>query len=403
MRQADGSVQVAAAAILLGLTMGTACTGEAQPVYGSYGPFAGGGFGGSSVGGSGTTGGGKGGVGGSGGVIGGGAVDCTPEVCKQPPAMGTGGPPDGAAPNVQAINKLYLGDTTRAGVMTPTAWQDYGFAISGIIYSNAKLGAAAHCKPYGGAAAADVVVNGTNGVDNSFGRNVVPILLGLASDFPQKLQDAIDAGGSTVLMKTDKLGLGTDYNGLTTTVYSSKGTGDGMGCTLAPPPTDWSSYTWHPFDSEKAGVAFPSSYLVKNQWVSGPGGDIRVILSLAGYELVLAIHQAQMAHTFSADHTTATLGDIGGVLGVDQLAAAIEHILGKFSPNLCHGTAQDFVLKQIRQAADIRQDGVRDPSQTCDSVSIGLGYETTASQLGDPAPPAKAKDPCASPGPVCPK
>ena len=53
--------------------------------------------------------------------------------------------------------------------------------------------------------------------------------------------NAIDAGGSTVLMKTDKLGLGTDYNGLTTTVYSSKGTGDGMGCTLAPPPTDWSS------------------------------------------------------------------------------------------------------------------------------------------------------------------
>ena len=336
---------------------------------------------------------------GTGGAAGGGPPPtmCDAMSCPgNPPVMTMGAPPgDGADSNIQAINKLFLGDTDRMGVASAKAWQNFGFPISGYIYKDAKAGAATHCKPELGAKPADVIINGTNGTDNSFGKNIVPIVLGLASDAATKIQDAIAAGNFSVLVKVDKLGAGTDYNGLSALLFASQGTLDPMGgMTIPPPATDWSSYVWHPFDSQKMGVSFPMSYVAKNTWVSGSKGDVSLTLSFSGYDLALVIHQGQIAMQYSADHKTSTNGQIGGVLGTTQLTDAVKAIAGKVSPSLCMGSALDGVLAQIRQASDIGIDGKQDPSKVCDGISIGLGFETTVSKLGDAAPPTMPKNAC---------
>ena len=334
--------------------------------------------------------------GGTGGTAAGGAGTppgmCTPTTCQVAPADPMKGAGDGTVANVQAINKLFLGDTDRSGTAKSDAWQDYGFAISGKIYKDAKGGAATHCKPQDGAKPADVVVNGTNGVDNSFGKNIWPIVLGLASDAGAKVQDALDAGNFSVLVSIDKLGTGTDYSGLGATLSACRGTDDGMGKTT-PPGADWSTYTWHPFFGTTP-ISFPKSYVAGNTWVSGGKGDLNLTLSFSGYDLSLGIHQAVAAMVFSADHKTSKNGNIGGVLQTDELVSAVKNIAGKVSSSLCMGTALDGVLQQIRQASDIGADGTQDPAKTCDGISIGLGFETTTSKVGDMAPMQPAVSAC---------
>jgi hypothetical protein len=379
---------------------GLFATGATALVLAACGSSSSGSTDSASTGGGGTTGaGGTSATGGGGGTTAAGGTgtppgDCTPTTCQKPPPDPMKGAGDGADSNIQAINKLFLGDTDRMGNAKSDAWQNYGFAISGKIYKDAKGGAATHCKPQDGAKPADVIVNGTNGVDNSFGKNIWPIVLGLASDAGPKVQDSITQGGFSVVMKVDKLGAGTDYSGLNATLYASQGTLDAMGATV-PPGADWSKYVWHPFDSQKMGVPFASSYVAGNTWVSGSQGDITLTLSFSGYDLSLAIHKATAAYTLAADHKTSTNGNIGGVLGTEPLVSAVKSIAGKVSSSLCMGTALDGVLQQIRQASDIGADGTQDPSKVCDGISIGLGFETTQSTLGPAAAPTTPKDACA--------
>lgn len=309
--------------------------------------------------------------------------------------MGKGGVPDGATANVQAITKLYLGDTTRAGVASAAAWQEFGFPISGVVYSDATAGAAKHCKPWDGAKPADVIVNGTNGVDNSFGKNIWPIFLGLTANASQQSQDGLTSGAVGLLIVVDGLGAGSDYDGLGATLYASQGTLDVTGGTV--PPTDWATYVWHPFDAQKGGDPFPSSYVVDNHWVSAPSGNVEISLWWEGLRLPLVIHHAKLAHRYGIDHKTATAGDISGVLSVSEFVTALKSIASKISSSLCMSVALDSPLLQFAQAADIGLDGTQDPNKQCDGISIGIGYESTESLRGDPAAPLVPMDACPAP------
>src|SRR5689334_23254118 len=101
---------------------------------------------------------------------GGNAVDQTG---RQPPT-----PPDGAGPGdgagtVFAIRKLYLGDTKRDGTPDPAAgWKDYGFNLDHLISTKDSKNL---CKPLAGGAPSAVYPDGNDGIDNSFGKNILPI------------------------------------------------------------------------------------------------------------------------------------------------------------------------------------------------------------------------------------
>jgi len=54
---------------------------------------------------------------------------------------------------------------------------------------------------------------------------------------------------------------------------------------------------------------------------------------------------------------------------------------------LCMGPTIDSLLAQMTQASDILADGSQDPAQTCNGISIGLGFKMKPVQIGVIAPP----------------
>jgi hypothetical protein len=320
---------------------------------------------------------------------GGAAVDLA-----HPPEPGTTAPaPDGTGTTVLAIKKLYLGDTNRDGTANKVnGWKQYGYDIDGLASTATSTDL---CKPRNNNAAKNVYPDGDKGIDNSFGKNILTIILGIASDASAKVNQGLGQGKFTIMLSMDKLGAGTDYKAINTKLY-------GGGDLLASPKFDGSD-KWpviqellnDPLDVGSAKVQFPSAYIVKNTWVSGTKGEVVLNLSVSGFTLALPIGSAVITMELSADHKSATKGTIAGVLPTDTLTSELKKIAGAFDPSLCKGPTIDSIVSQIEQASDILSDGSQDPSKECDGISIGLGFDAGLVQLGDILPKAPPKDnPC---------
>jgi hypothetical protein len=329
--------------------------------------------------------------------------------CGHPPAQPSGAPAgDGTDKTVLAMSKLFLGDTDRQGNTNANAWKSIGFNLDDL-KSDAK--STDVCKPVSGANPTLVKTDGDNGIDNSFGENIMPIIVGLASDASQRINDSINQGQFTIMLAIDKLGTGPNYSGLSAALYGggdlSKVAGHENGptwdgtdpwpvlCELlqgcAQPSTKG--------DVNKPLVTFPTSYVANRTWVSGSAGDVSLSLSISGYALSLTIHHATITMDLGADNKSATNGTIGGVLSTDELNNGLKQVAGKISSSLCQGSTLDSILQQISQASDIMSDATQDPSKTCDGISVGLGFESKAVMLGDVTDPAQpGADPCASSG-----
>jgi len=104
----------------------------------------------------------------------------------------------------QAVNKLFLGDTDRNGTANPTnGWKNYGFNLDGLKSTKTSKNL---CKPRSGGTAAAVYPDGTDGIDNSFGKNILPIILGLASDLSTTANQSIADGDFTIMVEISKTG-----------------------------------------------------------------------------------------------------------------------------------------------------------------------------------------------------
>jgi hypothetical protein len=317
-----------------------------------------------------------------------------------PPAMKA---PDGTASTTFAVSQLYLGDTNPDG--TPNmanGWKNYGYDLDGKISTATSTDL---CKPRDNNAPKNVYPDGTNGIDNSFGKNILPIILGLASDASSKINDSIKQGSFTIMLDMEKLGTGGDYNPMVTQLYAGANFADANNG--AAPKFDGTD-KWpvvpellnNPTDITKGSkVQFPMSYLTGNTWVSGSKGNVTLSLSIAGFTLDLTIGNAVLTGELSADHKSIKHGIIAGVLPTDDLIASLKKVAGAFDPSLCSGATIDSIASQIAQASDILKDGTQDPTKSCDGISIGLGFDAALVQLGDIAPAAMPKpDPCSADG-----
>lgn len=321
--------------------------------------------------------------------------------CGHAPAQPSNAPPgDGTGSTVLAMSKLYLGDTDRSGNTDANAWKQIGFNLDDKI-SNAKSGDV--CKPVQGANPTLVKTDGANGIDNSFGENIMPIIVGLASDASSKINDSINQGTFTIMLKIDALGTQQDYSGLSAALYGGGDLSKVAGFENGP---NWDGQDPWPVlyelvdngDVNSPKVKFPSSYVASRTWVSGSAGDVNLSLSISGYALSLTIHHATIAMDLGADNTTATNGTIGGVLKTEELNNGLKAVAGKISSSLCQGSTLDSILQQISQASDILSDATQDATKTCDGISVGLGYDAKAVKLGDVTDPAApGQDPCANP------
>jgi hypothetical protein len=312
------------------------------------------------------------------------------------------GPPGMIAPNgtgsvTMAISELFLGDTDPDGTPDPNnGWEHFGYNIDSVPASDL----AKFCKTVDNAGPVSVHQEGLNGIENSFGHNILPLILTLASDASSKINQSIAAGTFTIMLSMEDLGTGASYNPIVTQLFGGGNLGSVPkfdGTDMWPVVPELLNNPTSIADGSK--VQFKTSYLTSNTWVSGSKGTVTLSLAIEGYTISLNIANAVLSMVLSADHKTATGGIISGVIPTTQLTSQIQLVAGSIDSSLCGGQAIQSILDEIAQASDILSDGTQDPTKTCDGISIGLGFNAALVQIGPIAPPATAKtNPCATGG-----
>jgi len=338
-------------------------------------------------------------------------VDCT--VPPTPPS-GAAPPPTGTTPHDYAIRQLFMGDTDRTGVTSAAAWQSFGYNLDNLVTTRE---ASDVCTLAPGASKA-TQTDGIGGIDNSFGENILPILITTTgSDFGAKIDDELAGGTFTDLVYV--MGF-DDLSGNTTTATGLTGVllAGGNYATVNQGPPAWNLATQWPIEPESlngcpagvcpagtnpvtsAKVQFPSAYQKNGTFVGGGGSvDILLNLSLGGSPFTLSVHSASL--TFAPNVPgSVTNGTIAGVLATSELVSSFQAVAGSISTSLCSGSAFQSIAQHIDQASDIVFDpgtgAVYNQAGTaCNAISIGLGFEAT-----EIAPPTSAN--ITGPTPVAP-
>jgi hypothetical protein len=319
-----------------------------------------------------------------------------------------GGPtPNGTGSTVLAMSKIYYGDTDRSGVFSQDAWRQYGMNIDG----NVTTASSTDTCTLGSGASKSTQVDGTNGIDNSFGENIMPILLAAAGasygdggvDPSHVANTRLQQGDATELVRLDALGSGPNYAPLPGAIYRAAPTA------TAPP---WNGSEVRDVDvaytngsSASPSVIFGSGYMSQRTWVGEPPTQIPLDLHFAGgtggsAASPLTVRAAQLTMLVAQNNASATQGVIAGVLDTQEFIDWLKPIAGNVSISLCTASAFDSIAQQILQAADIvlEPDGTvtNDASVACNAISIGLGFDATAVTIGN-----AVSVPVATPTPVC--
>lgn len=298
-------------------------------------------------------------------------------------AGGAGGGGGSATTPVFALSHLYWGTKSFDGVESWDAWGSYGENIDGLVTTSDFT---AHCKPNGGAAPANAFPDGDAGVDNAWGKLVLPILRTASTTKVSDLDDATSAAlASEVTLLLDLSNLPNGDGGpIVATSYLGR----------SPAGT-----TWHRApESFVDGVAlgsFPASEIAAGAWDSRrEDTTLEVPLVIDHSIVVLKIHRPRVWMPLDAAHTAATHGIVSGVLDTEELVAALRDWIGIVDPAFCDGTAVDGILSQIRQGSDIMLDGGQDPNATCNGISIGLGFDAVTGEVDGFAEPYVPPTPC---------
>jgi hypothetical protein len=307
-------------------------------------------------------------------------------------STGSGPPPDCTTP-VLAINALLLGDTDPDGTASSTAWKQYGTNIDGQVTTTDY---SMHCLPSSNASASQVFPDGDNGIDNSFGRNIMPMLKAWSSNtFSTDVNSNITTGNIGYLFDIVGLMATKDQPTLTTRFYSGDPLAanpkfDGTDCW----PVDGALVN-DPTNVTTAKVVFTGGSLGNNYFTSGSPAVLPLTLKFGGYPITLTIHQALVQAALRGDHqATLVPGQISGVLDTQEFLVAVKEYAR--AHNLCGNAGLDGLLTQISQASDIMSDGTQDHGKVCDGISIGLGFTASAALLGGVGP---ASSPPAMPCP----
>jgi hypothetical protein len=322
-----------------------------------------------------------------------------------PPSAPSGPTTTVTTSHAYALHELFLGDQSTAGASSVTAWEDFGYNLDGLETTAASTNV---CTLYQGAPKA-AQVDGTGGVDNSFGENIVPILLTVAGNgAATTINNSIASGSFTVIFAvkgwddsnatqtatglTGVLLAGAKFNGTPTFTTADHWPIDDTLVTPPSPGTD-------PIGG--ANIKFPSAYAVSGQFVNGSPADVTISLTIQGHALALVVHQAIITFkNAGVGHVTG--GMIAGVLTTEDLVNSLMSIAGAISTSLCSGTAFQSIAVQLDQASDILSNGTNVAGQPCDGISIGLGFN--ADEVAVPVaadvvdPPMATTNPCDTDG-----
>lgn len=331
----------------------------------------------------------SGGSGGSGGQV----ATTSSSSTTSSTSSDTGSNTGGSAPDcmeegtVLAASKLHFGDGNSG------QWKKIGFNLDGLV-SNAN--STDVCKVYPGGNPSTAYPDGEQGLDNSFAKNLLPQILAVYPTFTSDVNNNIANGTTTVLFKIECLPEAGDAPVLVTKLFGGRPLGtlpkwDGTDEWPVAP-----ELLGDPMDPHSAAVVFPNSSVKDDVFDAGKNATFIITIPVAtqtgSTSLKLTLYAAKMTMTLSADRKSATGGLIGGVLDTEEFVAELKKIAGLF--NVCDNPLYDALIEQVRQASDIMNDGTQDPSKTCNAISMGLGFEMKAAQLGDVGPDAPAGSSC---------
>lgn len=319
-----------------------------------------------------TGGGGAGGTGGTGGVEEGGAGGTL--MCESNEGV------------TFALTQLSFGEGNNG------QWKTVGRNLDGLVSDGKSTDV---CQPNSGGNPDTAYPDGEAGIDNSFGKNLLPIILGLSPMWPTAVNTALDEGRFNTMLKVYCLPE-TGNAQLITKVFG----GTNLGATPKYDGTDlWPvapEILGDPMDPESSTLVFENSSVSGTTYNSG--ADETFILAIPmtymgqTASLKLTLYHAQITMDLSADRKSATGGVIGGVLNTEELIDQVKKVA--FMADLCEGATYQSILTAVRQTSDIMADGTQDPSQTCDGISFGVHFEMSEVQLGDVGPAAPLGNAC---------
>ncbi|MCA9297981.1 MAG: hypothetical protein KDA28_02880, partial [Phycisphaerales bacterium] len=312
---------------------------------------------------------------------------------------GSGGsmPTNGCKPSndtVLAVDRLYFGDANWSDAIDTNAWSLFGLDVDGVQSDGTG---AKECQPSNGGSVSAVHTDGPSGLDNAFGKVVLPVFLQSIPTLPYQANAAIVNGDFSILFRLGGLGAGPDQASLPGRVYTggflpNVPEFNGTDCWPVAPES-----LTNPADVDSAIATYPASSLYDNHWDSISLGDIGLTLQIFSFQGHLTIHHARVVMDLDADHNGTQHGIISGVLDTEEFVAAIDNLMQQFDPTNCGGS--QFVTQinqQIRAGSDIMKDGTQDPTKTCDGITIGLGFKAAKVQFGPIADPLEPPvDPCA--------
>jgi hypothetical protein len=179
------------------------------------------------------------------------------------------------------------------GGFSQVGWRALGCNIDGLASNEHSTNV---CVPVAGANPKAVKTDGNGGADNSFGENLLPIFVGLASDFSTRVNEAFAQGMPTTLLVLRQVGSGPTYFPVEARAYG--------GAQLGHVPT-WDGTDAWPVTYESVAdgqldaplLSWSDSYVVDRTWVSGTltSAVLPVVITLyskSPYVLRLAVHRA---------------------------------------------------------------------------------------------------------------
>jgi hypothetical protein len=310
-----------------------------------------------------------------------------------------------------AISQLFLGDTDRAENPSPDAWRSFGYDLD---HKLTTLSSTDVCTLTAGAGS-QVQVDGDCGTDNSWGANVMPLILQLDSTATMPVSGWDPVGWTEMMYVTgfdDSMGNTTSAVGLTGVLLGGALWPDG-------PPYPWGPSTVWPVAPDgvngctaaggcPAGVdpvtsaraRLPSAFQAEGTFVGGTDVDLTLTLAIGGQQLTISVAGAVV--TFDPGGPgSVTNGTLAGVISTQQFIAELQQLAGDISTSLCAGSAFSSIATQIQQTSDIVYDGAtisNPPGQPCNAISIGLGFNATEIAApsviapGTPQPPDRCTD-----------
>jgi len=264
-------------------------------------------------------------------------------------------------------------------------WKKVGINLDGLVSTAASKDV---CKPNANAFPITPYPDGDQGIDNSFGKNLLPQIISLYPNWANDINNGIQAGFFTVLLKLECLPPTGDVPEFTTKLFG--------GTTLGTKPKFDGTDKWpvspellaNTMDPQSSTILFKKSSVIGTMFDGGKNETFILTVPIKtetmSTSIKLTLYAAQTTMTLAADRKSATGGKIGGVLNTEEFVSEMKKVGALLS--LCDSPVFATLLATIRQASDIMADGSQDPEKTCDGISMGLGFEMKEVQLGDVGP-----------------